>query len=49
MVRQDGNPGVNAHTGDLMAGRKTVDEWVAGCEAEAKKVRDDDTITKYTR
>jgi N-acetylglucosamine transport system substrate-binding protein len=43
------NPGVNAHTGDLMAGRKTVDEWVAGCEAEAKKVRDDDTITKYKR
>ncbi|HWM04936.1 MAG TPA: N-acetylglucosamine/diacetylchitobiose ABC transporter substrate-binding protein [Actinophytocola sp.] len=43
------NPGVNAHIGDLMTGRKNVDEFVAGCEAEAKKVRDDDSVTKYTR
>lgn len=43
------NPGINAVTGDLLAGRKTVDEWVEGCEAEAKKVREDDSITKYKR
>jgi N-acetylglucosamine transport system substrate-binding protein len=43
------NPGINAVIGDLMAGRKTVDEFCDGCEAEAKKVRDDDSITKYTR
>ncbi|HEX2132600.1 MAG TPA: N-acetylglucosamine/diacetylchitobiose ABC transporter substrate-binding protein [Actinophytocola sp.] len=43
------NPGINSHTGELMAGRISVDEWVAGCEAEAKKVREDDSITKYTR
>ena len=43
------NPGINAHIGDLMAGRKNVDEFVAGCEAEAKKVREDDSITKYQR
>ena len=43
------NPGINAHIGDLLAGRTNVDEFVAGCEAEAKKVRDDDSITKYTR
>jgi N-acetylglucosamine transport system substrate-binding protein len=43
------NPGINAVLGDLLAGRKTVDEFCAGAEAEAKKVRDDDSITKYTR
>jgi N-acetylglucosamine transport system substrate-binding protein len=43
------NPGVNALLGDLLAGRKTVDEFADGCEGEAKKVRDDDSITKYTR
>ncbi|MPZ80527.1 MAG: carbohydrate ABC transporter, N-acetylglucosamine/diacetylchitobiose-binding protein [Actinophytocola sp.] len=43
------NPGINAVTGDLLAGRKTVDEWAEGCEAEAKKIRDDDSVTKYTR
>jgi N-acetylglucosamine transport system substrate-binding protein len=43
------NPGINAVIGDLLAGRKTVDEFCDGCEAEAKKVRDDDSITKYTR
>lgn len=43
------NPGINAVIGDLMTARKTVDEFSAGCEAEAKKVRDDDSITKYKR
>ncbi len=43
------NPGINALLGELLTGRKTVDEFVDGCEAEAKKVRDDDSITKYTR
>jgi N-acetylglucosamine transport system substrate-binding protein len=43
------NPGVNAHIGDLLAGRKKVDEFTAACEAEAKKVREDDSITKYKR
>lgn len=43
------NPGINAHIGDLLAGRKSVDEFTAACEAEAQKVRDDDSITKYTR
>jgi N-acetylglucosamine transport system substrate-binding protein len=43
------NPGINAVIGDLMAGRSTVDEFIAGCEAESKKIRDDDSITKYHR
>jgi len=43
------NPGINAQIGDLLAGRKSVDEFTAACEAEAQKVRDDDSITKYTR
>jgi len=43
------NPGINAQMQDLLTGRKSVDEWVEGCEGEAKKVRDDDSITKYTR
>ncbi|HEY0453160.1 N-acetylglucosamine/diacetylchitobiose ABC transporter substrate-binding protein [Actinophytocola sp.] len=43
------NPGINTQMGDLLTGRKSVDEFVAGCEAEAKKIRDDDSITKYTR
>jgi N-acetylglucosamine transport system substrate-binding protein len=43
------NPGINAHIGDLLAGRKSVDEFTAACESEAQKVRDDDSITKYTR
>ncbi len=43
------NPGINAHIGDLLAGRQSVDEFTAACEAEAQKVRDDDSITKYTR
>jgi N-acetylglucosamine transport system substrate-binding protein len=43
------NPGINAHMGDLLAGRQSVDEFTAACESEAQKVRDDDSITKYTR
>ncbi|OLF09614.1 N-acetylglucosamine/diacetylchitobiose ABC transporter substrate-binding protein [Actinophytocola xanthii] len=43
------NPGINAHIGDLLAGRMSVDEFSTACEAEAKKIRDDDSITKYTR
>jgi N-acetylglucosamine transport system substrate-binding protein len=43
------NPGINTQIADLLAGRKNVDEFVEGCEAEAKKVRDDDSVTKYTR
>jgi N-acetylglucosamine transport system substrate-binding protein len=43
------NPGVNTVVGDLMAGRTTVDQFVAAAEAEAKKIRDDDSITKYKR
>jgi N-acetylglucosamine transport system substrate-binding protein len=43
------NPGVNTVVGDLMAGRTTVDQFVAAAEAESKKVRDDDSITKYKR
>lgn len=43
------NPGINAVIGDLMTARISVDEFSANCEAEAKKVRDDDSITKYTR
>jgi N-acetylglucosamine transport system substrate-binding protein len=43
------NPGINTVVGDLMAGRTTVDQFVVAAEAEAKKVRDDDTITKYKR
>jgi N-acetylglucosamine transport system substrate-binding protein len=43
------NPGINAQMQDLLSGRKNVDQWVEGCEGEAKKVRDDDSITKYTR
>jgi N-acetylglucosamine transport system substrate-binding protein len=43
------NPGINTVVGDLMAGRTTVDQFVEAAEAEAKKVRDDDSITKYKR
>jgi N-acetylglucosamine transport system substrate-binding protein len=43
------NPGINTHMGDLLTARKSVDEFCAGMEAEAKAVRDDDSITKYTR
>jgi N-acetylglucosamine transport system substrate-binding protein len=43
------NPGINAQMQDLLTGRKSVDQFAEGCEAEAKKVRDDDSITKYTR
>jgi N-acetylglucosamine transport system substrate-binding protein len=43
------NPGINTQMSDLLTGRKSVDEFVEGCEAEAKKVRDDDSVTKYTR
>jgi N-acetylglucosamine transport system substrate-binding protein len=43
------NPGINAVTGDLLAGRINVAQWSEGCEAEAAKIRDDDSITKYTR
>jgi N-acetylglucosamine transport system substrate-binding protein len=43
------NPGINTQMSDLLTGRKSVDEFAAGCEAEAKKVRDDDSVTKYTR
>jgi N-acetylglucosamine transport system substrate-binding protein len=43
------NPGINSQLGDLMTGRKSVDQFAEGCEAEAKKVRDDDSVTKYTR
>jgi N-acetylglucosamine transport system substrate-binding protein len=43
------NPGINAVTGDLLAGRINVAQWSEGCEAEAAKVRDDDSVTKYTR
>lgn len=43
------NPGINTQLGDLLTARKTVDEFCAGMEAEAKAVRDDDSITKYTR
>lgn len=43
------NPGIDAHTGDLLAGRKTVEEWADGCEDEARIIREDDAIQKYTR
>jgi len=43
------NPGINAQMQDLLTGRKNVDQFAEGCEAEAKKVRDDDSVTKYTR
>lgn len=43
------NPGIDAHTGDLLAGRKTVEEWADGCEEEAGIIRDDDSLQKYTR
>lgn len=43
------NPGVNTVVSDLMAGRTTVDQFVAAGEAETKKVRDDASITKYKR
>jgi N-acetylglucosamine transport system substrate-binding protein len=43
------NPGVNTVVGDLMAGRTTVDQFVAAAEAETKKVRDDASIKKFKR
>lgn len=43
------NPGINAHMGDLLAGRTKVDEFLDACEGEATKVREDDSITKYER
>jgi len=43
------NPGVNVVVGDLMAGRTTVDQFVAAAEAETKKVRDDASIKKFKR
>jgi N-acetylglucosamine transport system substrate-binding protein len=43
------NPGINAQMQDLLTGRKSVDQFSEGCEAEAKKVRDDDSVVKYTR
>jgi N-acetylglucosamine transport system substrate-binding protein len=43
------NPGINTQVADLLTARKTVDEFCEGMEAEAKAVRDDDSITKYTR
>ena len=43
------NPGINTQVADLLTARKTVEEFCAGMEAEAKAVRDDDSITKYTR
>lgn len=47
--REMENPGIDEATASLLAGRSSVDDWVATCEAEATKVRDDDAITKYTR
>ena len=43
------NPGINTQLGDLLTARKSVDEFCAGMEAEAKAVRDDDSITELTR
>lgn len=43
------NPGINAVTQGLLAGRINVQQWSEGCEAEAAKIRDDDSVTKYTR
>lgn len=42
-------PGLDSHTGDLLAGRKTVQEWAEGAEDEARRVREDDSIEKFTR
>ena len=44
-----GTPASTRRCSDLLSGRKNVDQFVEGCEAEAKKVRDDDSVTKYTR
>lgn len=43
------NPGIDAHTGDLLAGRTSVEEWAQGCEDEARRIREDDSLQKYTR
>ncbi|HLR97571.1 MAG TPA: N-acetylglucosamine/diacetylchitobiose ABC transporter substrate-binding protein [Jiangellaceae bacterium] len=43
------NPAIDTMMGDLLTNRISVDEWVEGCEAEAAAVRDDDSVTKYTR
>lgn len=43
------NPGIDAHTGDLLAGRIGVQEWAEGCEAEARRIREDDAIQKFNR
>lgn len=42
-------PGLDSHTGDLLAGRKTAQEWAEGMEDEARRVREDDSIHKFTR
>jgi N-acetylglucosamine transport system substrate-binding protein len=43
------NPAINTCMSNLMSGRATVDEFVAQCEAEVKKVRDDASVKKYKR
>ncbi|MGH3750358.1 MAG: N-acetylglucosamine/diacetylchitobiose ABC transporter substrate-binding protein, partial [Micromonosporaceae bacterium] len=43
------NPAIDAVTGDLLTNRITPKEWVQGCEAAAKKTREDDSIDKYKR
>jgi N-acetylglucosamine transport system substrate-binding protein len=43
------NPAIDAATGDLLTNRITPDEWIDKCEEAAKKIRDDDSVKKYTR
>jgi N-acetylglucosamine transport system substrate-binding protein len=43
------NPAINTCLSNLMSGRASVNEFVAQCEAEVKKVRDDASVKKYKR
>jgi N-acetylglucosamine transport system substrate-binding protein len=43
------NPDLDALTGDLLAGRRTVQEWAEGAEDVTRRIREDDTIEKFSR
>lgn len=43
------NPAVNSHIQELLAGRIDPKEFSTRCDASAKAIKDDDSITKYTR
>jgi N-acetylglucosamine transport system substrate-binding protein len=43
------NPDLDSLTGDLLAGRRTAQEWAEGAEDVIRRIREDDTIEKFSR